>query len=200
MSKIYLIPGLGTDARIFAKIIPLLNCNNVECLEYVEPLTLNESIPEYSKRIVEKLPATTTPPILIGMSLGGTIATEMSYLMPCKKLIVISSFKHRDEIPFLFKIAKILPLHLLIPAWFIRISVPFFARILRICNKEETKELKAMLNDRTSTHFAWGRRAIVKWNNKEATQNYLHINGSKDHIFMKANKTVLTPSERTYPA
>lgn len=188
MAKIYLVPGLGNDVRIFSRLIPLLNEKEIICLEYIEPLSVNESIPEYAKRLVGQIPNLKTPPVLIGMSLGGTIATEMAKLMPYRQLILISSFKHKHEVPLLFKIARVLPLHILIPAWFIRLILPFFARILRICTKEESELLKKMLYARTSNHFAWGRRAIVNWNNNDYPTNFVHINGTNDHIFRSADR------------
>ena len=44
-----------------------------------------------------------------------------------------------------------------------------------------------MLYDRSPMHFAWGRRAIVHWDNTKIPTDFLHINGTKDHIFRKAN-------------
>lgn len=190
MSKVYLVPGLGTDVRIFSKLIPLLNEKEVVCLEYLEPVNLQESIPEYAKRLVERLPKGDPPPVLIGMSLGGTVVTEMAKLIPHEALVVISSYKHRSEVPFLFKMARVLPLHVLVPAWYIRIVVPILARILGICNKEDAKVIKAMLCDRSNSHFAWGRRAIVKWDNQAYPQHFIHINGTKDHLFRGAEKQV----------
>ena len=37
MKPILLIPGLGTDRRIFEQLIPLLNSNDVRCIEYHDP-------------------------------------------------------------------------------------------------------------------------------------------------------------------
>jgi len=189
MPKIYLIPGLGTDIRIFSKLIPLLNNRgDIECLEYREPISRKESIPEYAERLVNDIPPQEKPPIFIGMSMGGTIATEMAKLVPHGQLVLISTYKHQSEVPLLFKIARLLPLYIFVPAWYIRIVVPFFARILGICNREDSLELKEMLKDRDPSHFSWGRRAIVNWNNEDYPENYIHINGSKDHIFKKSRK------------
>lgn len=185
MAMVYMVPGLGTDARIFSKLIPLLNKEGKEylCLEYQDPSEASETIEDYAKRLVEQLPPTEEPPILIGMSLGGAVVTEMAKLMSCKKVVIISSIKHKSERPFLFNIAQILPIHLLAPAWFIRWIVPFFARLLGICDKEDSLLIKKMLYDRTALHFAWGRRAIVQWKNNTYPNNCIHINGTKDHIF-----------------
>lgn len=187
MAKVYLIPGLGNDVRIFSKLIPLLKEQDVHCLEYLEPLSVKESIESYAQRLVDGI-SEEEPPVLIGMSLGGTIATEMAKRMPHKKLILISSFKHQTEVPLLFKIGRKIPLYRLVPAWYIRLVVPFLAWILRICTKEESQLLKLMLYARSSAHFAWGREAIVHWNNMDYPAQFIHINGTKDHIFKRSEK------------
>lgn len=188
MARIYVIPGLGNDVRIFSRLIPLLPIKDIVCLEYLEPLRVDESMEAYAQRLVDGLPELREPPILIGMSLGGAIATEMAKRMSYKKLVLISSFKHKTEVPFLFKIARVFPLYRLLPTWYIRLTLPFFAWILGICTKEDSQLIKAMLYARSSAHFSWGREAIVNWENEECPSNFIHINGTKDHIFKKANQ------------
>ena len=190
MAKVYLIPGLGNDVRIFSRLIPLLLEQDVHCLEYLEPLNVKESIESYAQRLVDSISDVEEPPVLIGMSLGGTIATEMAKRMPHKKLILISTFKHYSEIPFLFKIARVLPVYRLVPTWYIRLMLPLFAWILRICTKEESQLLKLMLNARSKTHFSWGREAIIHWENMDYPAQFIHINGTKDHIFKGSVKQV----------
>ncbi len=188
MRSFILIPGLGTDRRIFEQIIPLLNCKEVQCLEYQDPPNLDCTIKEYAQQLLSSIHISDKQPILLGMSMGGTVATELSFLMPQAKLVLISTFKHRSECPLLFKIARIFPIYRLVPAVFIRAYVPLFARLLGICNKLQAHQLKSMLRARTAVHFAWGRRAVVHWDNPKMPPNCLHINGTKDHIFRKANQ------------
>lgn len=188
MAKAYLIPGLGNDIRIFSKLTPLLLEQDISCLEYLEPLSVKESMESYAQRLVDGIPDLEEPPVLIGMSMGGAVATEMAKRMPHRKLILISTFKHQTEVPFLFKIARIIPLYRLIPAWYIRTMLPLFAWILRICTKEESNLLKLMLRARSAAHFAWGREAVVHWDNVDYPAQFIHINGTKDHIFKQANK------------
>mgnify|MGYP000011319678 CR=1 FL=1 len=188
MAKVYLIPGLGNDVRIFSRLSPLLLEQDICCLEYLEPLNVKESIESYAQRLVDEISDLEEPPVLIGMSLGGTIATEMAKRMPCKKLILISSFKHQTEVPFLFKIARVLPLYRLVPTWYIRLILPFLAWILGICTKEESQLLKLMLRARSATHFSWGREAIVHWDNMDYPPQFIHINGTKDHVFKRSEK------------
>lgn len=189
MKTVLFIPGLGTDSRIFEQLIPLLKPVKVQIVEYKDPASTALSIRQYAASIASELEGTMPEkPIIIGMSMGGTVATELSFLMPYESLVLISTFKHRSECPLIFKIARIFPIYRLVPAFFIRATIPFFARILGICNKQEAQQLKAMLYDRSSMHFAWGRRAIVHWDNPQKPTNFIHINGTKDHIFRKANR------------
>lgn len=188
MAKVYLIPGLGNDVRIFSRLIPLLLEQDICCLEHLEPLSVKESIEAYAQRLVDGLPDLEEPPVLIGMSLGGTIATEMAKRMPHRKLILISSFKHQTEVPFLFKIVRIFPLYRLVPTWYIRWILPFLAWILGICTKEDSQLLKLMLRARSAAHFSWGREAVIHWNNIDYPPQFIHINGTKDHIFKRSEK------------
>lgn len=188
MAKVYLIPGLGNDVRIFSRLIPLLLEQDVCCLEYLEPLSVRESIESYAQRLVDSISDVEEPPVLIGMSMGGAVATEMAKRMPFKELVLISSFKHQAEVPLLFKIARVFPLYRLIPAWYVRLMLPLFAWIFGICTKEDSQLLRLMLKDRSAAHFSWGREAIVHWDNKDYPSQYIHINGTKDHIFKRSEK------------
>jgi pimeloyl-ACP methyl ester carboxylesterase len=188
MAKVYLIPGLGNDVRIFSRLIPLLLEQDVCCLEHLEPLSVKESIESYAQRLVDGLTDLEEPPVLIGMSLGGTIATEMAKQMPHRKLILISSFKDQTEVPFLFKIARVFPLYRFVPAWYIRLVLPFLAWILGICTKEDSQLLKLMLRARSAAHFSWGREAVIHWNNMDCPPQFIHINGTKDHIFKRSER------------
>jgi pimeloyl-ACP methyl ester carboxylesterase len=190
MAKVYLIPGLGNDVRIFSRLIPLLHEQDITCLEHLEPLNVKESIESYAQRLVDSIPELEEPPVLIGMSLGGTIATEMAKRMPHKKLILISTFKHHTEVPLLFRMGRKIPLYRLVPAWYIRLVIPMLAWMLRICTREESKLLKLMLCARSAAHFSWGREAIVHWNNMDYPAEFIHINGTKDHIFKRSEKQV----------
>lgn len=192
MAKVYFVPGLGTDVRIFSNLIPLLNIEDGdwECLEYRDPEHLDESIATYAQRLVASIGTLEEPPVLIGMSMGGTIVTEMAKAMPHRQLVIISSYKHKSEVPFLFKIARLFPVYRLVPAWLIRRVVPFFARLLFICDRKDSLVLRDMLFARTDLHFAWGRRAIVKWDNDWYPERFVHINGNRDHVFLSANKQI----------
>lgn len=185
--KIYLIPGLGNDYRIFSKLVKFIKYNDLEFIEYIEPPAIKTTMQDYAELIIDRY-SIQSDSILIGMSMGGTLAVELAKKINFKRIILVSTFKHKRECPFIFRMARLFPIYRLVPAFIIRIFIPFFARLLRICNKAETSILQEMLNDRSNLHFAWGRWSIVHWENELDLESIVHINGTKDHIFLKANK------------
>jgi len=192
MTKIYFIPGLGCDARVFERLIQQLDLssNQYHCLEHIEPQHTFEPLSAYAKRLAQQL-EDDKERIIVGLSLGGMIATELSKIVDYKKLVIISSIKHQDERPLLLKVARKIPLHHLAPAWFTKQMSPRIARWFRISDKASSDLLAKMLKDRSGAHLKWARHAAVSWKNAEMPQDYIHIHGTKDHIF-NSPKTQIT--------
>lgn len=86
--KIYLISGLGADERMFQR----LNFYNFEpvYLQWISPKK-NESISDYAARLKSQI--TEEKPIIIGLSLGGMMAVEISKQIKTEKVVLISSIK-----------------------------------------------------------------------------------------------------------
>ncbi|MGH1336476.1 MAG: alpha/beta fold hydrolase [Aureispira sp.] len=187
MATLYCVPGLGTDERIFSKLIPLLTPHETVVLNFIEPLNYQEPLAEYAKRLAEKITSPKDEPIfLIGFSLGGPIALEIAKLYPNVTLILISTFKQKKETPIAFKMARVLPLHRLVPTWYTHQLIPRLAPLLKISSKEDGLLLGKMFRAKPASHFAWGRQAIVDWENEVLPTTCWHINGNKDHIFNSA--------------
>src|SRR5690349_4085773 len=102
---IYLIPGLGADSRLFGRI-QWPEGYSVTSLRWIEPADTDEPISEYARRMRGQLDSS-TPFILIGVSLGGIMAIEIARYMKPEKIIIISSIKHRREKPFYFTLGNL---------------------------------------------------------------------------------------------
>jgi len=94
-TKIYLIHGQGSDARIFSKL-KLNQSFDTICLLLPMP-EKGEHLENYAKKLIPKID-TTAPFILIGVSLGGMVAAELNDLLHPMQTIIISSAKKRDEL------------------------------------------------------------------------------------------------------
>ena len=75
--KLYLIPGMGADARLFEGL--RREGLEFEVLEFIPPVK-GESLREYALRMGERID-TTKPYVLGGQSLGGTMATEIASVL-----------------------------------------------------------------------------------------------------------------------
>src|SRR6185312_10315269 len=111
MSKIFLIPGLGADTRIYNNID--LHDHDVICIDWIEPHK-TDTLATYAQKLIHQYHITPGS-IVIGNSLGGMIAIEISKMIRLDKVILISSIKTVDEAPAYFNFFRALPLYKIIP-------------------------------------------------------------------------------------
>ena len=179
LENIYCISGLGADERVFQKLKfegyqPIHIC-------WVEP-EKGESIAQYARRLTTQIKS--ERPILIGLSFGGIIAMEMAKQIDTKKVILISSTKNEQEIPFYFRLFRWLPVYQLLPArlmlWFARLLASWF---FSLETRDERKLFKAILFDTNARFLKWAIHQVVTWKNELIPQNVYHIHGEGDRIF-----------------
>lgn len=179
LKDIYCISGLGADERVFQKL-KFKGYQPIH-IRWLEPKT-EESIKDYTERLTHQIKA--EKPILIGLSFGGIIAVEMSKQIAIEKIILISSTKNRQEIPFYFKMFRWLPIYLLLPAKFMLWIAKFIASwFFSLKTIDERKLLKAILFDTNARFVKWAIHQIVTWNNELIPENTYHIHGESDRVF-----------------
>src|SRR5689334_14169109 len=98
MNNVYFISGLGADKRAFS-FLDLSFCNPV-FIEWIEPVE-KETLKEYAIRLRSLIPD--NDPIIVGVSFGGMLVTEMAKKDLNVKGIVISSSKTRKEFPVILR-------------------------------------------------------------------------------------------------
>lgn len=89
MQQIYCIPGLGADHRLFSKL--KLEAELIP-VEYITAES-DDTAQSYAAKLLTQIKEEN--PILMGVSLGGILAIEISKLIPVKKLILISTVKSK---------------------------------------------------------------------------------------------------------
>lgn len=174
---IYLIPGQGSDERLF---------QNIE-IENYEIRHIKFEVPEKKatmSRYAEQLAAqidTTTRYSIIGVSLGGMLAIEMSKNMNPEEVILIASAKTVDEIPKLYKFFKKLPVHLLLGGRFYKFWTIALQPLYEPMPKEDQKMWRSMMKEKNPKFMKRAVRCIVGWDNEEYDKDKtLHIHGTKD--------------------
>ena len=179
MSKeLYLLSGLGADKRVFDYLD--LDGFKLIHIDWIKPLE-DEKIESYSERLVQQV--TTSQPTMIGVSFGGIIAIEMAKHIKARKLILISSVKTKNGIPFRYRLAGNLWMNKLIPATLYRKANLLVYWLFGVTKKKEKELLKAIMDDADNDFVDWATNAIVTWDNEEQISNIVTIHGTADRIF-----------------
>ena len=173
--KIYAISGLGADKRVFDYLkleVELIY------IDWIDPKG-QESLSDYAKRLSAQID-TREDFIILGVSFGGMIATEISHQLNPKLSILISSAETRLElrpiIRFFDKVGflRILPTKLFTPP----------KRIVKYLFGTSKIELLYQILDDTDLSFAkWAVIQMTKWKRtNKLKKNLLKISGSKDKL------------------
>lgn len=188
--KVYFISGLGADKRAFYKI-ELPPGYEPVFLDWIMPLP-NEDFASYATRF-SKLINPNEDFILIGLSFGGMLASELAKLVNPKQLIIISSLSSYNELPWYFKLAGRVGLHkVVIPAIYKQATI--LNRFMGTGDREMKAIVYSYVNNIDPEFIRWSLNVIVHWAHTERLQNLVHIHGSNDHLlpckYVKANYVV----------
>ncbi len=175
--KLYCISGLGVDQRMFQNLE--LNQQEIVHINWIEPFK-KESLEEYAVRLAEKI-KDNEPFNLVGLSMGGMIATEISKFKHPEKLILLSSIEKRTEIPIRYRFLAFFGVHRYISLAFLKSSNVFSNYMFGVRTNDNKKLFKAALKDISPIFLRWSLKAILNWKN-ESKQNAIRIHGSKDKI------------------
>ncbi len=177
MKNVYVFSGLGADKRVFQKMD--FSDYNATFVEWVLP-SKNENIESYAKKVTQQIKHDN--PILIGLSFGGIIATEIAKIKATEKVIVIASAKTKFEIPYYFRLAGKLKLHKVLPTKLMKMPNFFSYWFFGTVNQKEKKILAEILKDTDESFLKWAIDKIVNWNNEVEHKNVIHIHGTADRL------------------
>jgi len=178
---VYLIPGLATGTLIFENIkLPDKNLK-IHFLEWLIPITNDESLEHYAKRMSKNIIYHNS--ILVGVSFGGILAQEISKIIPVKKVVLISSIKHQNEMPK--RLNWILKTHFykLFPS---KVLANFNKNSKYVVNdslKRKASIIDKYLQVRDEKYLNWAIFNVLNWQQNNYLNNTIHIHGSDDFIF-----------------
>ena len=182
MNKIpvYFMPGLAASSSIFERIVLPDDIFEMFLLEWEIPLD-NETLPQYAKRIADKI--THPNPVLIGVSFGGILVQEMAQCITARKVIIISSVKSNLEFPKRMKVAKTTKAYKLIPTHLISNieSLSKFSFGEKI--NQRLKLYEKFLRVRDKRYLDWAVEQVILWGRTVADKNVIHIHGDEDDVF-----------------
>ena len=100
-----------------------------------------------------------------------------------KKLIIISSVKSANEIPFKLKILKRIPVYRLIPRRFLESTKTIVRYGLGVKSTNKLNLYQKYLSINDTQYLKWAIKQMVGWERENEIDNVIHIHGDKDPIF-----------------
>lgn len=176
--KAYFISGMAADERVF-KYIDLGTGYDIVHLTWIAPLK-EESLPHYAARLAERVD-TSEPFVLIGLSFGGMLVTEIAKLRKPVKTILIASIPLSAHLPVYFKAARVMRLHKVVPIGLIKTA----ARLKRYVTREKSEDKQIvweMINGSDPAFIRWSMDAILNWKNEDLPQPVYQIHGTRDEV------------------
>ena len=184
MTKVYLIPGLGADSRLF-KNIQLPAKYEIVLVDWLIPNEI-DTLTSYSQKLASQYNISDNS-VVIGVSLGGMISVEIAKQVRLDKVILISSIKTSSEAPWYFKFFRSLPVYKAIPGKLMThlgfLVKPMFGQM----NPDDLALFKSMLQNSSPIFLKWAMRAALYWKNDVKFSNLYHIIGNKDLVFPYQN-------------
>jgi pimeloyl-ACP methyl ester carboxylesterase len=176
---IYLIPGVGANDKIFQN----LDLAGFDVVHIKWPKhKKNEDIQAYVKKLLPQIKKDTQP-VLIGMSFGGIVATELAKLINPHKTILISTIKTYHERPLKIMLMNSIKFHRLIPGKMV-VNLRFWLKyVLGSLKREDYKLIEDMIEEVDIDFNKWAVDQVIHWKNETPPPNVVHIHGTNDWIF-----------------
>lgn len=178
MQTIYCISGLGADEGVFQYLD--LSFVNPVFIQWIKP-EKDETMKHYALRLKQHY-IHEEDPVILGLSLGGMMATEIAKMFPNARVIIISSAKTKKEIPFYFKTFRYLPLYKTLPDWYMRQHSALRVFFLGTKNERSLNYIKHAAKHADGYFYRWAIGAILNWENETVPMNVIHVHGTNDNL------------------
>lgn len=178
--KIYQISGLGANQNAFK----YLKLNPEFELAYIPWLLpeRKETLQHYAERMAEYIDPNEKF-MLMGLSFGGIILSELNQLVKPEFNFLISTVKSRSELPLFMRFCSKSRIHRGVPAQFFAsdkgLSYAFFRKLY----SSKMPDLNEFFEYKDPYYIKWSIDQIVNWETPKPIENYLHLHGNKDIVF-----------------
>lgn len=121
-------------------------------------------------------------PIVLGLSFGGMLTTEMCKAHPVKHGIIVSSAKTRKELGYRNPLFLPLSDSNVLPDGLFRYPFRYMLYKLGAEEEGERKLLSQIISEANPKFVKWSINTLLLWNNEEIPGNLTHIHGTSDRI------------------
>ena len=171
---IFFMPGMAANPKIFEFIKLPVNFK-IHHLEWKMPIK-NESISDYALRISTPIKGKNI--IIIGVSFGGILVQEISKIIDCTKVIIISSVKSNKELPLLMQIGKKTKEYKFFNIKWIQDFESLALFVFGPIVKNRIELYRKYLSVREEIYLKWSIHQIVNWEQTKPIKDIVHIHGT----------------------
>lgn len=178
--RLVMIPGLGADARLFEPQRAAFP--DLEVVEWIPPRP-REPLSGYALRLAEGVKGD-TPPVLVGVSMGGIVALEMARPLGALGMVLVASCRSRRAISRLAlpfeRAGRMIPDPCLVRLQRFR---PGVSLAFGPAGDGELRSLMAMVAGADTGFVRWAGRVLLTWDPPPDLKVPIrHIHGSRDRI------------------
>ena len=175
---VYLFPGQGADYRQFRDLrFP----ENYELVHISYPVpSKGESLPLFARRFIPMINSD-LPYILVGVSLGGMICTELADTLHPQKVILISSAKGKKELPGRYTFMANSHINRIVPKGFVKAGARTLQGIVEPDRKYDPETFRDMLKKKDPLYLKRSADMIICWERDSYQETIIHIHGDADH-------------------
>jgi pimeloyl-ACP methyl ester carboxylesterase len=201
--QLVIFPGIGEDHRMSYAQQKL--SFKVIGVDYIAPVA-GDSMASYARRLGQHLIASgsidsSKPLFLAGVSFGGVIAQELSNRIRCDGVILISTYRHRDELAKVLRylgtrVAPRLPLGFY---QFFRSLTPIAIRMIARLKPNDVMLCARMYGDFPKKWFRQHCQMAASWRGCEVNVPRLRIHGEVDPViphYWRADINVLISQDK----
>lgn len=136
----------------------------------------------YARKMAEPILKAENP-VVIGLSLGGMLASEMTTFIPHLQVILVSSIKSYEERSNILKLGRLFPVQALMPPNTMQRFSVFWEMAQKKRLKGDTKHMTQMFKDQDDKFLRWAILHAPKWRGKGDETRIAHIHGTMDRMF-----------------
>jgi pimeloyl-ACP methyl ester carboxylesterase len=178
--QLFFISGLGADQRAFDRIE--LEGYEQTHLPWIIP-SWNDNMHSYAKKMANPIMEAENP-VVIGLSLGGMLASEMTTFIPHMRAILVSSIKSPQERSNVLRMGRTFPIRRLMhPKLMHKMTFMWSMARGKSLKKQESDHMIKMFKDQNDKFLSWAIYHPPKWRGTGDESRIHHIHGTADRMF-----------------
>lgn len=177
MQQIYCISGLGADHRIFERLH--MPGYELVAVPWLVPLP-QDTLATYAARMYASIPDAGA--VILGLSFGGMVATEIKKQFSPANVIIVSSAKTREEIGYNSRFFSWFANKPFLPDRIFITPYPFILYMLGASAAADSALLASMIEAGVPSLNRWMVNALLGWGCKDVPEGITHIHGTHDRV------------------